>query len=127
MPLKTAKPNKKARKETAMKTDMSLFEDHKTRRFYDEDTETWWFSVIDIVQILVGQADYQTARKYWSKLKQRLAKEGSQLVTNCHQLKMTASDGKNYLTDVATAETQQRLVHSLKADSKIPSKSDQEQ
>ncbi len=96
-----------------MKTDMTLFEDYKIRRIYDEDAEIWWFSVIDIVQVLTQQADYQTARKYWNKLKQRLGKEGSQLVTNCHQLKMTATDGKQRLTDVATAETLLRLVQSI--------------
>lgn len=96
-----------------MKTDMTLFEDHQIRRVYDEESEIWWFSVIDIMQVLTQQADYQTARKYWNKLKQRLGKEGSQLVTNCHQLKMTATDGKQRLTDVATAETLLRLVQSV--------------
>jgi len=89
------------------------FEDHAIRRVYDEPTETWWFSVVDIVQVLTQQPDPTTARKYWNKLKQRLRKEGSQLVTNCHQLKLPASDGKNYLTDVATAETLLRLVQSV--------------
>jgi hypothetical protein len=65
------------------------------------------------VQALTQQADYHTARKYWNKLKERLDKEGSQLVTNCHQLKMTAEDGKQRLTDVATAETLLRLVQSV--------------
>jgi len=69
--------------------------------------------VVDIVQILTQQPDPTTARKYWNKLKQRLGKEGSQLVTDCHQLKMLASDGKNYLTDAATAETLLRLVQSV--------------
>jgi len=81
------------------------FENHAIRRVYDEDTETWWFSVIDIVQVLTDQPDGLTARKYWNKLKQRLGAEGSQLVTDCHQLKMTAVDGKQRLTDVATAQT----------------------
>lgn len=63
--------------------------------------------------MLTEQPDYQTARKYWNKLKERLAKEGSQLVTDCHQLKMTASDGKQRLTDAATAETLLRLVQSV--------------
>ena len=89
------------------------FEDHAIRRVYDEPTETWWFSVVDIVQVLTQQPDPTTARKYWNKLKERLRKEGSQLVTNCHQLKLPASDGKNYLTDVATAETLLRLVQSV--------------
>jgi len=65
------------------------------------------------VQVLTQQPDSKTARKYWNKLKERLGKEGSQLVTNCHQLKMPAADGKNYLTDVATAETLLRLVQSV--------------
>ncbi|MCX5869204.1 MAG: Bro-N domain-containing protein [Deltaproteobacteria bacterium] len=92
---------------------MTLFEDYQIRRIYDEEAETWWFSVVDIVRVLTQQPDYQTARKYWNKLKQRLAGEGSQLVTNCHQLKMVASDGKQRLTDVATAETLLRLVQSV--------------
>jgi len=76
-----------------VKTDLALFEDYQIRRVYDEASEIWWFSVIDIVQVLTQQTDYQTARKYWNKLKQRLSAEGSQLVTNCHRLKMTATDG----------------------------------
>jgi len=82
----------------------ALFEGHPIRRIYDEATDTWWFSVVDIVQVLTQQPDSNTARKYWNKLKQRLREEGSQLVTNCHQLKMTAADGKERLTDCATAE-----------------------
>ena len=89
------------------------FEDQAIRRVYDEKTGTWWFSVVDIVHVLAQQPDPTTARKYWNKLKERLRKEGSQLVTNCHQLKLPASDGKNYLTDVATAETLLRLVQSV--------------
>jgi len=91
----------------------AIFEEHKIRRIYDEDAEIWWFSVVDVVQALIQQADYQTARKYWNQLKVRLAKEGSQLVTNCHQLKMEADDGKLRLTDAATAETLLRLVQSV--------------
>jgi len=89
------------------------FEDRAIRRVYDEPTETWWFSVGDIVQVLTQQSDPTTARKYWNKLKQRLRIEGSQLVTDCHQLKLTAEDGKQRLTDVATAETLLRLVQSI--------------
>ena len=96
-----------------MKTDMTLFEDYQIRRIYDEESEIWWFSVIDIVQVLTQQADYQVARNYWKVLKNRLSKEGSQLVTNCNRLKMTASDGKQRLTDAATAETLLRLVQSV--------------
>ena len=90
-----------------------FFETQAIRRVYDEDSETWWFSVVDIVQALTQQPDDQTARKYWNKLKERLGKEGSQLVTDCHQLKMQAADGKQRLTDVATAETLLRLVQSV--------------
>ena len=93
--------------------DIALFETQKIRRVYDEQDEVWWFSVIDIIQVLTQQPDYQTARKYWNKLKERLNKEGSQLVTTCHQLKMTASDGKQRLTDAANAETLLRLVQSV--------------
>jgi hypothetical protein len=96
-----------------MQPQPAIFEEHAIRRVYDEATETWWFSVVDIVQVLTQQSDYQAARKYWNKLKERLGKEGSQLVTNCHQLKMTAEDGKQRLTDVATAETLLRLVQSV--------------
>ncbi len=91
----------------------AIFETHEIRRVYDEETETWWFSVVDIVQVLTQQPDYQTVRKYWNKLKQRLGREGSQSVTDCHRLKLPAADGKNYLTDVATAETLLRLVQSV--------------
>jgi len=88
-----------------MQSHPAIFEEHDIRRVYDETTETWWFSVVDIVQVLTLQPDYQTARKYWNKLKERLGKEGSQSVTNCHRLKLPAADGKSYLTDVATAES----------------------
>lgn len=89
------------------------FENHPIRRVYDEESETWWFSVVDVVQVLTQQPDPQTARKYWNKLKERLLKEGSQLVTNCHQLKMTAADGKQRLTDAATAESLLRIIQSV--------------
>jgi len=97
----------------SMPVQPALFETHKIRRVYDEDSETWWFSVVDIIQVLTQQADYQAARNYWKVLKNRLAKEGSESVTNCNRLKLPAADGKNYLTDVATAETLLRLVQSV--------------
>ncbi len=96
-----------------MNTDLAIFDGYQIRRHYDEATETWWFSVVDIVRVLTQQPDFTTARKYWNKLKERLGKEGSQLVTDCHQLKMAAEDGKQRLTDVATAETLLRLVQSV--------------
>ena len=64
------------------------FDGQEIRRVYDDATEVWWFSVIDVVQVLTQQPDDLAARKYWNQLKRRLAKEGSQLVTNCHQLKL---------------------------------------
>lgn len=96
-----------------MKNDLAVFEDFKIRRVYDEKAETWFFSVIDIVQVLIGQPDYQAARNYWKVLKNRLKKEGSETVTNCNRLKMIAEDGKSRLTDVANAETLLRLVQSI--------------
>jgi DNA-damage-inducible protein D len=69
--------------------------------------------VVDIVAVLTEQKDFQTARKYWNKLKERLNKEGNQSVTNCHRLKLEANDGKKYLTDVADVETILRLVQSV--------------
>ncbi|MDL2317128.1 Bro-N domain-containing protein [Desulfovibrio sp. OttesenSCG-928-A18] len=92
-----------------MKDDLTFFEERGIRRVYDEVTETWLFSVVDIVQVLTDSPD---AGAYWRKLKQRLKKEGSEVVTNCHGLKLTAKDGKKYKTDVADAETLLRLVQS---------------
>ena len=96
-----------------MNISATQFDGKDIRRVYDEASETWWFSVMDVVQVLTEQANDLTARKYWNKLKSRLDKEGSQLVTNCHQLKMKAADGRQRLTDVATAETLLRLVQSI--------------
>ena len=90
-----------------------LFEGQKIRRHWDEERELWYFSVVDIIQALIQQADYQTARKYWNKLKERLKKEGNQSVSNCHQLKFEASDGKFYLSDAADVETLLRLIQSV--------------
>ncbi len=92
---------------------LAFFENYKIRRHYDEQTETWYFSVVDILQVLIQQPDYQTTRKYWNKLKERLKKEGSESVTNCHRLKMEAADGKKYLTDAADPETLLRLIQSV--------------
>lgn len=92
---------------------LAVFESFRIRRVYDEKTETWYFSVVDIVAALIQQTNYQTARKYWNKLKERLGKEGSESVTNCHQLKMEAADGKRYLTDVADPETLLRIIQSV--------------
>jgi hypothetical protein len=69
-----------------MKLLPAIFEEREIRRVYDDKTETWFFSVVDIVQMLTQQPDYQSARKYWNKLRERLGKEGSESVTNCHRL-----------------------------------------
>src|SRR5665647_582150 len=92
------------------KGEMAIFEDFKIRRQYDEKTETWFFSVVGIMAALLQQPDFQAARKYWNKLKERLNKEGSEVVTNCHQLKMIAEDGKMRETDAANPETIFRLI-----------------
>lgn len=96
-----------------MKNDLAIFENYNIRRVYDEKTEIWLFSVIDIIQALIQQSDYQAARNYWKVLKNRLSKEGNQSVTFCNQLKLEAADGKKYLTDVANAETLLRLIQSV--------------
>ncbi|MBN2654576.1 MAG: hypothetical protein JXR79_05620 [Nitrospirae bacterium] len=92
---------------------LAIFEGNKIRRHYDKKTETWYFSVVDILKVLLQQPDHKTARKYWNKLKERLKAEGSQTVTNCHQLKMVAEDGKMRLTDAADPETLLRLIQSV--------------
>lgn len=92
---------------------IKLFETQQVRTEWDAAAEKWWFSVIDIVAALTEQPDYTKARKYWSVLKTRLKKEGSQLATNCSQLKLTAADGKKYLTDVADTEQIFRLIQSI--------------
>jgi len=96
-----------------MKNDIKLFEQTKIRSIYDEEKDIWYFSVVDVISILI-EKDYQTARKYWKVLKGRLLKEGgNQPVTNCYQLKMMAPDGKMRETDAATAETMLRIVQSV--------------
>ena len=96
-----------------MDASLALFDQSKIRRVYNESTKTWWFSVVDIVQVLTEQPDFQAARNYWKVLKNRLAAEGSEAVTKCNQLKMAAADGKQRLTDAATPETLLRLVQSV--------------
>ena len=96
-----------------MQNDIKLFEQKRIRSVYDEEKDIWYFSVVDVISILI-EKDYQTARKYWNKLSERLRNEGAeQTVTNCHQLKMQAADGKMRETDAATAETMLRIVQSV--------------
>lgn len=96
-----------------MKIFPAEFDGQTIRRVYDDDTETWWLSVIDVLQMLTQQPHELAALKYWNQLKRRLDNEGSQLVTNCRQLKMPVADGTQRLTDVATAETLLRLVQAV--------------
>lgn len=95
------------------KNTLAIFDGYKIRRHYDEKTETWFFSVIDIVAALIEQTDFQAARNYWKVLKNRLNTEKSELVTRCNQLKMIAEDGKMRETDVANAETILRFIQSI--------------
>ena len=81
---------------------IKLFDAKKIRIVWDSEAEKYYFSVVDVIQVLTDSAD---GRKYWNKLKQRLREEGNETVTNCHQLKLTAADGKQRLTDVADFPT----------------------
>ncbi len=92
------------------KSALAIFEDFKIRRHYDEKTETWYFSIVDVIYALT---ESKSPLAYWRKLKQRLKTEGNQTVTNCHALKMMAADGKMRLTDVATPEQLLRLIQSI--------------
>ncbi len=89
---------------------IQLFEDKKIRTLWDEKQEKWYISIVDVIAVLTESSN---ARKYWSVLKTRLKSEGSQLTTNCSQLKMQSADGKFYLTDVADAEQLFRLIQSI--------------
>lgn len=90
-----------------------MFEDSPIRTAWDENREEWYFSIVDVIGVLTEQTEYQKSRKYWNKLKQRLKEEGAETVTNCHQLKMKAQDGKNRLTDVANTEQLLRIIQSV--------------
>ncbi|MBQ6735663.1 MAG: phage antirepressor protein [Lachnospiraceae bacterium] len=92
---------------------IELFEDRIIRTAWDEETEEWYFSIVDVVGVLTEQPDQRHSAKYWSVLKTRLKKEGSELTTNCSQLKMRSADGKKYKTDVATIEQLLRLIQSI--------------
>ena len=89
---------------------IQLFEQQQVRIVWDAEVEKYYFSIVDVVQILTDSAD---GRKYWNKLKQRLKAEGNESVTNCHQLKLPAADGKKYKTDVADLEQLFRLIQSI--------------
>ncbi len=92
---------------------IKLFEEKKVRAVYDDVEEKWYFSIVDVCGVLTESKDALTARKYWNKLKQRLKEEGNETVTNCHQLKLQAADGKMRKTDVADTEQLFRLIQSI--------------
>ena len=96
-----------------MQNDIKLFEKEKIHSVYDEEKDIQYFSIVDIISVLI-EKDYQTARKYWNKLAERLRNEGAnESVTICHQLKLEAADGKKYLTSVADAEAMLCIVQSV--------------
>ncbi len=97
-----------------------VFQGNKIRRTWFNDE--WWFSVVDIVGVLTEQSNFQIARKYWNKLSQRLREEGSEVVTNCHQLKLPAEDGKLRETDCATVKTLFRIIQSIPSKNAEPCK-----
>ncbi len=92
---------------------IKLFQEQKIRTHWDEKEEKWFFSIIDIVEILTEQKDYQGARNYWKVLKHRLLIEGNETVTNCNRLKMLSADGKMRMTDVADTKDVFRLIQSI--------------
>ena len=97
----------------AQNDNIQLFEDKRIRTAWDEEKEEWYFSVVDVVAVLTDQPDYQAARNYWKVTKKRLKDERNETVTACNQLKMTASDGKKRLTDVADTEQLLRIIQSI--------------
>ncbi|MBI4359619.1 MAG: hypothetical protein HY564_00810 [Candidatus Jacksonbacteria bacterium] len=92
---------------------ITIFEGKRIRRHWDKKQEKWYFSVVDIVAVLIDQPEHKKAQSYWTTLKNRLKEEGSEVVTKCDHLKMRATDGKYYATDAADVETLLRLVQSV--------------
>ena len=92
---------------------IKVFEEKKVRTVWDSDKEEWYFSIVDVIEILTEQPNHQGARNYWKVLKNRMSKEGNETVTNCNQLKLVAEDGKRRLTDVADTEQLFRLIQSV--------------
>ena len=92
---------------------IQLFENKRIRTAWDAEKEEWFFSIVDVVAVLTDQPDQRHAAKYWSVLKTRLKKEGSELTTKCSQLKMRSADGKRYNTDVADTEQFLRIIQSI--------------
>lgn len=101
---------------------LKLFQEQNVRTHWDTNLQKWYFSIIDVVAILTQQNDPLKARKYWNKLKERLLKEGNETVTDCHQLKMKAADGKMRSTDVADTEQVLRLIQTIPSQKAEPFK-----
>ena len=95
------------------KEELQLFGEKRIRTAWNQEEEKWYFSIVDVCEVLTDSKDYLTARKYWNKLKQRLIEEGNETVTNCHQLKLRAADGKMRQTDVADQQQLFRLIQSI--------------
>jgi hypothetical protein len=95
------------------KNEIKIFDEKLVRTFWDDELEKWYFSIVDVVQALTDQPDFQKSRNYWKVLKSRLIKEGNETVTNCNRLKLLAEDGKMRLTDVADSEQIFRLIQSI--------------
>jgi len=92
---------------------LKIFDEKKVRTLWDDEQEKWYFSIIDVVQALTDQSDFQKSRNYWKVLKSRLVKEGNETVTNCNRLKLLAEDGKMRETDVADSEQLFRLIQTI--------------
>jgi hypothetical protein len=101
------------------KSSIKLFSDHNIRTLWDSDKGKWYFSIVDVIRVLT---ESKNANNYWKALKNRLKKEGSELVTNCNQLKMQSADGKFYKTDVADSEQLFRLIQSIPSPNAEPFK-----
>ncbi len=104
-----------------MQSKTQFFGGSQIRAVWDSENEKWYFSIVDVIAVLTESNDFLRVRKYWNKLKQRLKEEGNETVTNCHQLKFPAADGKMRLTDVGDVEQILRLIQSIpskKAESK---------
>ena len=101
---------------------IAIFEGSQIRRYWDDEKELWYFSIVDVIATLTEQADHKRAQSYWTTFKNRLKQEGSEVVTKCDQLKMQASDGKFYLTDAADTETMLRLIQSIPSPNAEPFK-----
>ena len=106
----------------AQNDQIQLFENKRIRTAWDAEKEEWFFSIVDVVAVLTDQPDQRHAAKYWSVLKTRLKKEGSELTTKCSQLKMRSADGKRYNTDVADTEQLLRIIQSIPSKNAEPFK-----